>query len=390
MLEVSIILFFICIFLSMMTALFDQEKKSDAKTLSTLQWLSYSLYGLSSLGIIVWSYTSFNIQSANIWIAILIVAVYSLVYFIFVYKIPRRFANKNAEKLSFLKKTASIISTLFSWISWLFSFETEVEDETVSKEDIRELINTGSEIEQPQKEFIENVFELDDTSVEEICTHRSKVITLYLDQSVKEWKQTIHDNRHTFYPICGKDDDDIIGVLDTRDYFRIDGELNQKAIIDKAMDKPFFVSENTKVDTCFHEMKNRKTYFAIVLDEYGGMTGIITLHDIIETLLGEMNEADDEISPVEIQRIDNNQWYILGSADLEEVQEALHIELPVDEYETFSGYVLSQLGRIPDDGTQLEIDIDTMIINVREIKNHRIEQTIVYIKEKEKEVNEKS
>ena len=128
----------------------------------------------------------------------------------------------------------------------------------------------------------------------------------------------------------------------------------------------------------------------IVLDEYGGMTGIITLHDIIETLLGEMNEVDDEIPPVEIQRIDDNQWYILGSADLEEVQEALNIELPIDEYETFSGYALSQLGRIPDDGTQLEIDLDTMIINVREIKNHRIGQTIVYIKEKEKEENEKS
>lgn len=390
MLAVSIVLFFICVFLSMMMALFDQDKKSDTKTLSTLQWLSYSLYGLSSLGIIVWIYTSFNIQSSNIWIAILIMVAYSLVYFIFAYKIPRRFANKNTEKICFLTKLAGFISTLFSWISWLFSFETEIEDETVSEEDIRELINTGSEIEQPQKEFIENVFELDDTSVEEICTHRSKVITLDLDQSIDEWKQIIHDNRHTFYPICGKDDDDIIGVLDTRDYFRIDGELNQDIIINKAVDKPFFVAENTKADTCFHEMKNRKTYFAIVLDEYGGMTGIITLHDIIETLLGEMNEVDDEIPPVEIQRIDDNQWYILGSADLEEVQEALNIELPIDEYETFSGYALSQLGRIPDDGTQLEIDLDTMIINVREIKNHRIGQTIVYIKEKEKEENEKS
>ena len=204
MLAVSIVLFFICVFLSMMMALFDQDKKSDTKTLSTLQWLSYSLYGLSSLGIIVWSYSSFNIQLSNIWIAILLMVAYSLVYFIFAYKIPRRFANKNAEKISFLTKLAGFISTLFSWISWLFSFETEIEDETVSEEDIRELINTGSEIEQPQKEFIENVFELDDTSVEEICTHRSKVITLDLDQSIDEWKQIIHDNRHTFYPSAAK------------------------------------------------------------------------------------------------------------------------------------------------------------------------------------------
>lgn len=120
MLAVSIVLFFICVFLSMMMALFDQDKKSDTKTLSTLQWLSYSLYGLSSLGIIVWSYTSFNIQSSNIWIAILLMVAYSLVYFIFAYKIPRRFANKNTEKIGFLTKLADFISTLFSWISWLF------------------------------------------------------------------------------------------------------------------------------------------------------------------------------------------------------------------------------------------------------------------------------
>ena len=113
MLAVSIVLFFICVFLSMMMALFDQDKKSDTKTLSTLQWLSYSLYGLSSLGIIVWSYTSFNIQSSNIWIAILLMVAYSLVYFIFAYKIPRRFANKNTEKIGFLTKLAGFISTLF-------------------------------------------------------------------------------------------------------------------------------------------------------------------------------------------------------------------------------------------------------------------------------------
>ena len=390
MLGISIVLFFICVFLSMMMPLFDQEKKSDVKTISTLQWLSCFLYAVSGFGFIFEIYGIFDISWDNIWLALLVLLVYSLFFIVFAYKIPRRFSNKNIESIKFLRGPAIFLSTIFSWLSWLFSFKTEVEQETVSEEDIRELINTGSRIEQPQKEFIENVFELDDTSVEELCTHRSNVVSLDLDQPIEEWEQIIHDNRHTFYPICGKDDDDIVGVLDTRDYFRIDGDLSQDVIINKAVDKPFFVAENTKADTCFHEMKNRKTYFAIVLDEYGGMTGIITLHDIIETLLGEMHEVDEETPPEEIQRIDDNQWYILGSADLEEVSQALGMELPVDDYETFSGYVLSQLGRIPDDGTQLEVELDTMIVNVKEIKNHRIGQTVVCVKEEEKEENEKS
>ena len=326
----------------------------------------------------------FSLQD-TLWTNVLIVFIISLLYMILIFKLPKRFANKNIKHLDFLEPFIHTIRLTFSWLSWTFSFDTEFEEEAVSEEDIRELISTGSEIEEPQKEMIENIFELDDTSVEELCTHRSQVITLDLEQDIEEWQEIIHDNRHTFYPICGNDDDDIIGVLDTRDYFRIDGPLSQEMILEHAVDKPFFVSENTKADTCFHEMKNRRTYFAIVLDEYGGMTGIITLHDIIETLLGEMNEIDDEIEPDDIQKLDDNQWYIRGSADLEEVQETLHIPLPIDEYDTFSGYVLASLGRIPDDGTTFELELKTMTIHVKEIKNHCVGQAIVFLKKEERE-----
>ena len=124
-------------------------------------------------------------------------------------------------------------------------------------------------------------------------------------------------------------------------------------------------------------MKNHRTYFAVVLDEYGGMTGIVTLHDIIETILGEMHEVDDEIEPEEIDPINENQWRIYGLADLDEVQKKLGVPLPVEEYDTFSGYVLGSYGHIPQDGTKFDIVLGPLDIHVKEIKNHRIGQTIV-------------
>lgn len=392
MLGINIALFIICIVFSMCEAVLLQEKKRNEKNLSTITWLLFLISFIIGYYTINEISSRFSIDLDMNLLIVFSLFVYSIVFMLVAYKLPKRFANRYIEKVEpMMMPVIKFVSILFSWISWIFSFEIETKKETVSEEDIRELINTESEINVPQKEFIENVFELDDISVERICTHRSKVITLDLDESIEDWQKTIHDNRHTFYPVCGKDDDDIIGVLDTRDYFRIDGDLDQDTIINKAMDKPFFVSENTKADACFHEMKNQKTYFAIVLDEYGGMTGIITLHDIIETLLGEMNEIDDEIESEDIIQIDKNQWYINGLADLEEVQDTLNIELPIDEYDTFSGYVLSSLGKIPDDGTEFELDLKTMIINVKEVKNHRVGQTVVQIKEiKEPTENEES
>ena len=115
----------------------------------------------------------------------------------------------------------------------------------------------------------------------------------------------------------------------------------------------------------------------MVLDEYGGMTGIVTLHDIIETILGEMHEVDDEIEPEEIDPINENQWRIYGLADLDEVQKKLGVPLPVEEYDTFSGYVLGSYGHIPQDGTKFDIVLGPLDIHVKEIKNHRIGQTIV-------------
>lgn len=319
----------------------------------------------------------------------LIVAIVSIyLNVLFTIQIPKRLAHQ--------LECTSIVLKLYSWIHPLIhiltlpvQIPTFFADENISEEDIREMINVGSEagnIKQTQTEMIQNIFEMDDIAIEEICTHRSDVILLHLEDSTETWKKIIHDNRHTFYPICNEDEDDIVGILDTRDYFRLSDPSDQDAIINYAVDQPFFEAENCKVDHLFKEMTAHKNYFTIVLDEYGGMTGIVTLHDIMESLVGEIYE-EDELDRKDIQRIDSNQWRIYGSAEIEDVEQALGLSLNDDENETFNGYILSQYGHIPENGSQFEVRTKDLLIVVKEVKNHRIEQTIVQYKANQKQVD---
>lgn len=296
--------------------------------------------------------------------------------------LPRKFANAHSDKF---EKTfmfiAKGIQSLFTPFTFFLRFEVEKEQEDYSEEDIYEVINGGG-VEPSQKEFIENLFEFDDTPVEEICTHRSEVVCLYLNDDKETWKKTILENRHTLYPVCDEDNDDVVGILDTRDYFRLDS-IEQDNVINKAMDQPFFISQNMKADVLLKEMKIKKVYFAVLLDEYGGMTGIVTLHDIIETLLGEIQEDDDIEEPDPIQQIDSDQFRIYGQADIEDVEKALGISLEDEDCDTFGGYILNHYGQIPDEGSHFKVSLDLMDVYVKEVKNHRIGQTIVQIKRKE-------
>ena len=321
-----------------------------------------------------------------------LLVIYLYGVYIFSQLLVLRYASSHEKQCEHLVPLFVSIAKFFAVFTVLIPIDPQPAKEKVSEEDIREMIHAASEsenIDEPQKDIIENIFELDDTSIEEICTHRSQVISLSLDESDEEWRTIILDNRHTFYPVTGKDDDDIVGVLDTRDYFRLD-DLSRKNVMDHAVDQPLFVSENVKVDDLFFEMQKQRIYFAIVLDEYGGMTGIVTLHDIVETILGEMHEVDDEVEPDPIDRINENQWRIYGFADLEDVQDELDVKLPVEEYDTFSGYVLGSYGHIPQDGTTFDVVLGPLDIHVKEIQNHRIGLTIVTKRKEGAQTNEQA
>ena len=344
---------------------------------ATLKWLSLCMEVFGTLMSVI--YLQSLIHGPLLYVVVLLL-VYA--YILLSDLLPRKFANAHLDK--FEKTFMSIakgIQSLFTPFTFFLRFEVEKEQEDYSEEDIYEVINGGG-VEPSQKEFIENLFEFDDTPVEEICTHRSEVVCLYLNDDKETWKKTILENRHTLYPVCDEDNDDVVGILDTRDYFRLDS-IEQDNVINKAMDQPFFISQNMKADVLLKEMKIKKVYFAVLLDEYGGMTGIVTLHDIIETLLGEIQEDDDINEPDPIQQIDADQFRIYGQADIEDVEKALGISLEDEDCDTFGGYILNHYGQIPDEGSHFKVSLDFMDVYVKEVKNHRIGQTIVQIKRKE-------
>ena len=344
---------------------------------ATLKWLSLCMEIFGTVMSVI--YLQPMIHGPLLYVVVLLLV---YVYILLSDLLPRKFANAHSDK--FEKTFMSIakgIQSLFTPFTFFLRFEVEKEQEDYSEEDIYEVINGGG-VEPSQKEFIENLFEFDDTPVEEICTHRSEVVCLYLNDDKETWKQTILENRHTLYPVCDEDNDDVVGILDTRDYFRLDS-IEQDNVINKAMDQPFFISQNMKADVLLKEMKIKKVYFAVLLDEYGGMTGIVTLHDIIETLLGEIQEDDDIEEPDPIQQIDSDQFRIYGQADIEDVEKALGISLEDEDCDTFGGYILNHYGQIPDEGSHFKVSLDLMDVYVKEVKNHRIGQTIVQIKRKE-------
>lgn len=332
-----------------------------------------------------------------------------LSYFMLVFGnwVPKRVIMKNPEgfalSVSGLISIVSKVSRPFVWILTkstngilrLLGIDPNAQKEEVTEEDIRMMVDQGSEkgsINPSEQEMIHNIFEFDNKDAEDVMTHRTEVCLLWLDETQEEWEKTIYENRHTYYPVCHESSDNIIGVLNTKDYFRLKDKSRQN-VLENALRPAYFVPETVRTDILFHNMKQSRNHFAVVMDEYGGMTGIISINDLLEQLVGDL-EDDDSIAmePPLIERIDSSTWNILGCAPLKMIAEQLDILLPEDDdYDTFGGFVFSLLGAIPADGSTPELETFGMQIKVTEIKDHRLEKAIVYLQPQpthEKEHNE--
>ena len=312
--------------------------------------------------------------------------------------VPKKIAIKNAEKLSLaLAGFIRFVSVIFAPIVWIltgttntilrmFGINPDEEEEAASEEEIRIMLDTSSEagaIDSMENEMIQNIFEFDDILISEVCTHRREVSMLYRDETVEEWREKIIESRqHAFYPICGEDADDVIGVLNTRTFFREEFATTEEAIAN-ASEKPYFVPGNMKADVLFSNMKETRNYFAIVVDEYGGTSGVITIHDLLELLVGDMGDKEDEvIEEIVCLNEEEKQWKVLGSASLEKVADELGVTFEAEDCDTFGGYIFGLLGEIPDDGAQLDLETDELTIKVESVADHRIEETFVTVKPK--------
>ena len=340
-----------------------------------------------------------TLNSVAVVVITLILSYFTLV---FGELVPKRVAMKNAERLALavsglvafisvaFKPIVSLLTVSTNGILRLLGIDPNSEDEEVTEEEIRLMVDAGSEkgtIDEDEKELIQNVFEFDDITAGEIATHRTELCLLWMDESPEQWESTIDEVRHSAYPICDETVDNVVGVLSAKDYFRLK-DKSRESILKNAVQVPYFVPEHIKADVLFKNMKARRRHFAIVADEYGGVQGIVTMNDLIEQLIGSF-EGDDllEAEP-EIEKIGDGLWRIKGSASIEDVEERLGVAFPEDEYETFGGFVFTELGSVPEDGSGVELTANGLEVRSTEIREHRLVQAIVRVLPKEADAQE--
>ena len=303
--------------------------------------------------------------------------------------VPKRVAMKKAESLGLgISGLVSGISVVFRPIVWFLSVSTNAvlrllgidpneADEQVNEEEILMMVDAGSEkgaIDEQEKEFIQNVFAFDDLTAEEIAVHRTEVTILWMEDSMEDWAKTIHDSRHTLYPVCQDSADNIIGILNAKDYFRLD-DKSRENVMRNAVKDPFFVPETIKADVLFRKMKKTRNIMAIVLDEYGGMVGIITLNDLIEQLVGDLGEdtPEEEAAEPHVEQMNENTWAIIGNVELYDIEQALDVDIGLEEVDTFTGLVFGALDMIPSDGEQdIELDFKGLHIHITRVEEHQI------------------
>ncbi len=324
---------------------------------------------------------------------ILITLILSYFTLVFGELVPKRLAMKKAESLALaMSGLISVISTLFAPVVWFLSLSTNTilrllridpneEDDPVSEEEILLMVDAGSKkgaIDQEEQEFIQNVFKFDDMTAEEIAIHRTEVTLLWMEESMEEWNRTIYENRFSLYPVCEDSKDHIIGILHTKDYFRL-ADKSRKQVLASAVRPAYFVPENVKADILFRNMKKGRHSMAVVLDEYGGMIGIVTLKDLVEQLVGDLEpeEADKKTLSPKIIRLDSNLWKICGNVELESLEKAIGVMLNREMYDTFTGLVFNTLGQVPDDGQEIDLEASDLLIHVSRIHNHQIEEATI-------------
>lgn len=320
---------------------------------------------------------------------VLITLILSYFTLVFGELVPKRIAMKKAEQLALgISGLIAFISRLFAPIVWFLSISTNAilrlfgidpneEEEALSEADIRLMVDASSQkggIDNEEKEFIQNVFEFDDMTAEEISTHRTELELLWMEEPMDTWAATVNGSRHNYYPICQDSIDSVVGMLSAKDYFRLQ-DKSKENVLEKAVKRPYFVPETVKADVLFRNMKRSGEYIAVVLDEYGGMVGIVTINDLVEQLVGDIGDDGSGAAGEQnsVTRLEDGSWDLRGSVELECLEEATGLSLDKDGYDTLTGLVFDALGAVPPDGEQnINLRIQNMDITVKRVEEHQI------------------
>ena len=329
------------------------------------------------------------VLSLSAWNGISIVVITIILsYFTLVFGelVPKRIAMKNSEKIAFFSiGIINVISVVTSPFVALLTFSTnaisklfgvsEKEEKTVTEEEIRMMVDVGEEkgtIEEDERNMINNVFEFNDRIVSEIMIPRTDVFAINNMMSIYEVTKLLEEKKimHSRMPVYNESIDNIVGILHFKDLFY--STKNKETNITKVMRTPFFVPESKPIDELFEELRKNRNLMAIVIDEYGGTSGIVTMEDILEEIVGEIYDEHDEVEEL-YKKLDDNTYIINAEMTIYDVEDILGIHIQEGDYDTLSGYIIEKLGRIPTE-KDLEKSIDTkdMIYTIEEIKDKHI------------------
>lgn len=336
--------------------------------------LAPMLQNLIPLGLTAW-------RNISIILITIILSYFSL---IFGELVPKRLAMRNSEKIAFgtigIIRTISIITAPFvklltastNGVSKLFGI-SGTDEETVTEEEIRMMVDVGEEkgtIEEEEKEMINNVFEFNDKFVSEIMVPRNKIFALDIDMTIAEVIEKLSvDMRYSRIPVYDENMDNIKGIIYIKDLLISNKNKNSK--IKSLVKEAYFVSETKRVNELFQELRKDKKQIAIVLDEYGGTAGMVTMEDILEEIVGEIYDEYDKETD-KFKKIDNNTFLFDASIALYDVEKFLDIDIDEDDVDTLGGYLIKKLDRIPKDGEKPIVETEKVTYKIEKVKDRKI------------------
>lgn len=296
---------------------------------------------------------------------------------------PKSIATRNNEKVAqvvapvlwFMSIILSPLLFFFEKLTNVIMFLLGVKeaDSSITEEEIKTIVEEAEEegtIKEMEKEMIHNIFEFDDINTSEIATPRTDMVVIEAKKTVVDAVKLISRKKLSRIPVYAGHKDNIVGIVYVKDLLKyMSTAANKKKKISSVMKKPFFVPETKNVSNLLRLFQKRKEQMAIVVDEHGHVTGLITLEDVLEEIVGEIMDETDKVDP-HIEKAGKDAWFVSGRADIDEVNETLNMHLKGDEYDTFGGFVLDYTEKIPDEGE--EFKYKNFFLKIEEREGNRI------------------
>ena len=336
------------------------------------------------------------LSAGDAWLVFAYLVLFTVLGQYFPHKIGLQHDQGITEKMAgFIEALSAVLRPLTAVLMFaanvvlkIFKQKTHVEDEAFSEEDVMSMLKAGKEsgaLKEEGTKMINSIFAFDDKLAYEIMTPRTDVFLIDIEDSPEEYLEELMKLRYSRIPVCRGDNDNIIGILHIKDYLIKARESSYEDVdIESILRKAYFVPDTKNIDSLFFELQMSKQQIAVLIDEYGGFSGIVTMEDIIEQVMGDIDDEYDEEEEI-IDKIDDNTYLVDGDVDLDDLDEELGIDLKSDNSETIGGFLIDILGEIPDESDIGRIiEFEDYKFKIMSVKERRIERVKIYMLDKKK------